>query len=273
MTGLLFPEIDPVAFWIPLFGWGALPVRWYALAYMAGFLLGWWTARRLAPLFGLTKESIDDFLPWAVAGVILGGRLGYVIFYQPALFLSDPLQVFYIWQGGMAFHGGALGVIAAIFAYAIRYNLPPLRLADIVCCVVPIGLFFGRLANFINGELFGRVSDVPWAVRFPGGGYVPRHPSQLYEAVLEGALLFIILIVLTRFESIRNRPGILASIFLIGYGSFRFIVEYFREPDAHLGIIWGVFSMGQILSLPMVVLGLAVFIFSLRRAPQSQQGV
>jgi phosphatidylglycerol:prolipoprotein diacylglycerol transferase len=258
-----FPALHPVAFSI-----GPLPIRWYALAYLTGFLLGWAYALRLARLEKdgrPTREDIDDFLPWAIAGVILGGRLGYVLFYQPALYLAEPLEALKLWHGGMSFHGGALGVIAALIIYPYRRNIPHLRLADIVCASVPIGLFFGRIANFINGELFGRVTDVPWAVKFPAGGYLPRHPSQLYEAGLEGLVLFFILFALIRCERVRQRPGIVSGVFLLGYGLFRSFIELFREPDEQLGFIIGHISMGQVLSLPMMLAGMGLIAYALLR--------
>lgn len=257
----VFPNIDPVAFWL-----GPLPVRWYALAYLAGFILGWRYAMYLAGFdknVRPEKEDIDDFIPWAIVGVILGGRLGYVLFYQFDLYLEHPLEALKVWQGGMSFHGGALGVIIALIAYPLLKGFNQFRLADMVCAAVPIGLFFGRIANFINGELYGRVSDVSWAIVFPGGGDNPRHPSQLYEAVLEGALLFVILFVLIRNDSIRGKPGIVSGAFLALYGVFRSFVELFREPDAHIGFLFGQFSMGQLLSLPMIAAGLGLIAFAL----------
>ncbi|MCB1532543.1 MAG: prolipoprotein diacylglyceryl transferase [Alphaproteobacteria bacterium] len=253
---LTFPAIDPVALWI-----GPLPLRWYALAYVAGFLLGWRYALYLSGLdekHNPTREQVDDFLPWAILGVILGGRIGYALFYQFDLYLSNPLEVLKVWHGGMAFHGGALGVILALIIYPLVKKFNPFRLADIVCACVPIGLFFGRIANFINGELFGRVSDVPWAMVFPRGGPEARHPSQLYEAALEGALLFLILFVLIRIKAVRDRPGIVSGAFLAGYGCFRAIVELFREPDAQIGFLFDVFSMGQLLSAPMIIAGVCL---------------
>lgn len=256
-----FPNIDPVAFAL-----GPIEIRWYALAYMAGFILGWQYCLYLA---GKNKDGqrpfktdIDDFLPWAVLGVILGGRIGYVFFYQPELYLDDPLEAFKIWHGGMAFHGGITGVIVALFAFCKLRTIPVLRLADMLACVTPIGLFFGRIANFINGELFGRISPVPWAVNFPRGGDMTRHPSQLYEAALEGVVLFLILFGLSRFERVRNRPGILAGAFLIGYGVFRAFVELFREPDIQIGFVFQIFTMGQVLCLPMIIGGLAVIAYA-----------
>lgn len=259
-----FPDIDPVALSL-----GPLEIRWYALAYLAGFLLGWKYALHLcglSPNNRPTRDDIDNFIPFAVLGVILGGRLGYVLFYQPALYLANPLDAFKVWEGGMAFHGGALGVIVALLLFAWQQKIQLLRLSDIVCACVPIGLFFGRLANFINGELFGRVTDAPLGVVFPRGGPYPRHPSQLYEALLEGALLFVILLFLYKKTNLKERPGVVTGAFLAGYGIFRMVVELFRQPDAHLGFIVGEISMGQILSLPMVLLGCAVITYSFYKA-------
>lgn len=258
---LTFPNIDPVAFEI-----GPLVIRWYALAYLAGFLGGWKYAMHLAglsPNNRPTKDDIDNFLPFTVLGVILGGRLGYVLFYQPSLYAANPLDALKVWEGGMAFHGGALGVIIALIAFSWVKKIQLLRLSDIVCACVPIGIFFGRIANFINGELFGRPSDVPWAMAFPRGGEVARHPSQIYEALLEGALLFAILLILIKNNWIRSRPGIVTGSFLVGYGAFRMFVEQYRQPDAHLGFIIDEISMGQLLSLPMILVGLGVIIYGL----------
>lgn len=253
-----FPAIDPVAFSI-----GPLVVRWYALAYLGGFLLGWRYALYLvARSSGLrpNKNDIDDFIPWAIIGVIAGGRFGYILFYNFEKYSIDPLEILKVWHGGMSFHGGAAGVIIALIVYSLRRGFSPLRLADIVCCAVPIGLFLGRIANFINGELYGRVTDVWWAVKFPAGGYLPRHPSQIYEAVLEGLVLFIVLFLMARAQSVRNRPGVLSGVFLIGYSLSRIAVEFLREPDAQIGYILNMFTMGQILSLPLLVFGIALII-------------
>lgn len=258
-----FPNIDPIAFEI-----GPLVIRWYSLAYLAGFLVGWRYALKLCGLHeGVrpNKTDIDDFLPWAVLGVILGGRIGYVLFYQPALYASNPLDALKVWEGGMAFHGGALGVIVALLAYAWKRKILLLRLSDIVCAVVPVGIFFGRIANFINGELFGRPTEQPWGVVFPNGGLLPRHPSQIYEAILEGAILFFILNVLSRKKL---EPGIVTGAFLAGYAAFRLFVEQFRQPDAHLGFIIGQASMGQILSIPMFALGVGVMGYALMKPLQ-----
>ncbi|HEX2257933.1 MAG TPA: prolipoprotein diacylglyceryl transferase [Afifellaceae bacterium] len=264
VLALPFPSIDPVAIEI-----GPLAVRWYGLAYFAGILLGWLYARRLADdarLWGgapaLTREHIDDFLLWAVVGIILGGRLGYVIFYQPGWYLDDPVAVLRIWEGGMSFHGGLLGTIIAMLAFAARRGIPALSLFDVVAAAVPFGLFFGRIANFINGELFGRPADVPWAVVFPEGGALPRHPSQLYEAGLEGIGIFLVLWLLTHHFGSLRWPGLTGGAFLALYGAARFFVEFFREPDPQLGFIAGFLTMGMILSLPMILVGLGAILYA-----------
>lgn len=257
-----FPAFDPVAFYL-----GPFPVRWYALAYIAGFLLGWKYCLHLA---GLNKDhrpnktDIDDFLPWAILGVIVGGRVGYVLFYQLELYAADPLEIFRIWHGGMSFHGGMLGVIVAMVAYSRKQGFSLLRLSDLLACAAPIGLFFGRVANFINGELFGRISSVDWAIVFPRGGEMPRHPSQLYEAFLEGIVLFMILFILQKTWNILSAPGLSAGIFLVGYGFFRGFVEFFREPDLQIGLIGDVLSMGQILCIPMIFGGVVLIGYALR---------
>ncbi len=250
---LAFPNIDPV-----IVSFGPVAIRWYALAYVLGLVLGWRYIRYLAKgaIPGLDQRAADDFLVWCTLGVILGGRLGYVIFYQPGYFIDNPGQIPVIWQGGMSFHGGMLGVIGALILFARMRKLNFLSVADAAAAAVPIGLFFGRVANFINGELYGRASDVSWAMVFPNGGPAARHPSQLYEAFLEGLVLFIILTVLVFVFRAGRRPGLVTGVFLIGYGLSRIVVELFREPDAFLGFIFGGISMGQILSLPMILLGL-----------------
>jgi phosphatidylglycerol:prolipoprotein diacylglycerol transferase len=256
-----FPAIDPVLIEI-----GPFAVRWYALAYIAGLLLAWRYCRWLAslPPKQLGPEAFDDFLVWATLGVVLGGRLGYVLFYKPGYYLYQPQEILLLWQGGMSFHGGLIGVLVAIGLFARRKGVHYFTLADIVGCATPIGLLLGRLANFINGELFGRPSEVPWAMVFPRGGPVPRHPSQLYEAALEGALLFLVLYLLVRRGWLRQ-TGLLSGCFLIGYAIARVLGEIFREPDAHLGPIIGPVTMGQILSLPMLLAGLLIVLWSRRR--------
>lgn len=248
-----FPVIDPVLIEI-----GPFAIRWYALAYIAGIMLAWryiLVLMRRAPS-GAGRKDIDDFVAWATLGVVLGGRLGYVLFYQFDYYLANPQQILFVWQGGMSFHGGVLGVVVALVVFARRRGLGLMALSDLVACATPIGLFFGRLANFINAELWGRTSDVPWAMVFPRGGPVPRHPSQIYEAALEGVVLFFVLLALWRVARLRDRHGFLTGAFLCGYGVARMIGELFREPDAHLGFLWSGVTMGQILSLPMIAVGL-----------------
>lgn len=255
-------EFDPVAISL-----GPVDIRWYALAYIAGLLLGWTLMRRLARSSKgpITDEMIDDFLVWATFGVVIGGRLGYVLFYQPAFYLSNPIEILKVWQGGMAFHGGLIGVIAATFLFARKRGIPVLQLGDMVTMAAPIGLFFGRIANFVNGELFGRPTDVPWAMIFPTGGPEGRHPSQLYEAALEGLVLFLVMLALSRVPAVRDRHGSLAGVFLAGYGIARFIAEFFRQPDPFLGFLWAGATMGQMLSLPMVVIGFALLAWAQKR--------
>ena len=247
-----FPVIDPVLVQI-----GPLAIRWYALAYITGIVLGWILARRLSALapVAATRQQVDDFVTWATLGVILGGRLGYVLFYRPDHYLAHPLDILQVWQGGMSFHGGALGVIVALILFCRQQRLDLLAFADRVTAVVPIGLFFGRLANFVNGELWGRVTDMPWGMVFPTGGPLPRHPSQLYQAGMEGLLLFGLLQFLVWRPGIRARRGFVAGAFLAGYGVARFIGEFFRQPDAFLGFLFAGATMGQLLSLPMVLVG------------------
>ncbi|WP_043362839.1 prolipoprotein diacylglyceryl transferase [Belnapia sp. F-4-1] len=247
-----FPIIDPVLVQV-----GPLAIRWYALAYIAGILGGWWLARRLVALKPevATRQQIDDFVTWTTLGIILGGRLGYVLFYRPGHYLAHPLDILKVWEGGMSFHGGALGVIVAIVLFCRQERLDMLGFADRVTAVVPIGICLGRLANFINAELWGRVTDVPWAMVFPTGGPEPRHPSQLYQAGMEGVLLFILLQVLVHQPAIRARRGFVAGAFLAGYGVARFIGEFFRQPDAFLGFLFAGATMGQLLSVPMILVG------------------
>jgi len=247
-----FPNIDPV-----LIGFGPFVVRWYALAYIAGLLLGWRLMRRLAvrPPEAATLEDIDDFLVWATLGVVLGGRIGYVLFYNAAYYMAHPMAALAVWQGGMSFHGGLAGVVVAGVLFCRKRKIPMLPFADRLACVAPVGLFFGRVANFINGELFGRVADVPWAVVFPRGGPSPRHPSQIYEALGEGALLFAVLMWLARDERLRRRPGLLTGVFLAGYGAVRMVGELFRQPDAHIGFLGFGTTMGQWLSVPLLIAG------------------
>ncbi len=260
---LAFPNFDPIAIHL-----GPLGIRWYALAYITGLVGGWKYMRWLVskPPFAMTGEQVDDFLVWATLGVVLGGRTGYVLFYKPLFYLHNPEQILALWRGGMSFHGGALGVIVAIVLFTRRHKLSLLAVGDTVCTVVPIGLFFGRLANFVNGELFGRPAplDLPWAMIFPNGGPIPRHPSQLYEAGLEGIVLFTVMHLLWRNESLRLRSGFLSGAFLAGYGIARITGEFFRQPYIQLGYLWGGTTMGQLLSIPLVLVG-AIFMLRARR--------
>jgi phosphatidylglycerol:prolipoprotein diacylglycerol transferase len=244
-----------------IFAIGPLAVRWYSLAYITGILAGWWYVLRLIERPGapMARRHVDDFVFWATIAVIAGGRIGYILFYDFAQYLQHPLDMLKLWEGGMSFHGATAAVALAIWLFCRRNGLSILRFADYIACVAPIGLFFGRLANFVNGELWGKATTVPWAIVFPGGGDVPRHPSQLYEATLEGLVLFTILnLMFWRSKTARYRPGLLTGVFLTGYGAFRFLVEFFREPDQQFA---GTFfattiHMGQLLDLPMLIGGL-----------------
>ncbi len=261
---IVHPDIDPVALSI-----GPLAVRWYGLMYLAGFAAAWWLGRirigkGLAPI---TREQFDGLLFLALLGVILGGRLGYVLFYKAGDYASRPLEIFAVWQGGMSFHGGLLGVILAMAWVARRQHVDYLRLMDFIAPLVPLGIAAGRLGNFINGELYGRVTDAPWGMVFRGAGEAPRHPSQLYQFALEGLVLFIILWL----YSAKPRPrGAVSALFLAGYGVLRFVAEFGREPDAHLGYLALGLTMGQWLSLPMIAAGLVLFWWSARNAASRQ---
>jgi phosphatidylglycerol:prolipoprotein diacylglycerol transferase len=266
---LPFPVIDPVIFSV-----GPIAVRWYALSYIAGILLGWLYVRALIrdqKLWGgpppLQLEDYDDFIVWVTVGIILGGRLGYVLFYNLPFFLANPSEIFQAWKGGMSFHGGFLGCVAAVMLFAWRRKLSVLSLGDLTCAAGPIGLLLGRLANFINGELWGRPADVPWAMIFPTGGPFPRHPSQLYEAALEGVVLFLILFALIRMGALK-RPGLILGAFTLGYGVLRMFSELFREPDAQLGFLWGGMTMGMLLCIPLIVTGIVLIVVALKRAPR-----
>lgn len=262
-----FPAFDPIVFSI-----GPFSIRWYALAYVGGILLAWWLARRIAAnqtLWGghspITPANVDDVIAWCALGIVLGGRLGYVLFYGFNYFISNPLEIFVLWRGGMSFHGGFLGTILALVLYGRRHGISMLSMLDLGAIVTPIGLFLGRIANFINGELWGRVTDVPWAVIFPNAGTEPRHPSQLYEAMLEGIVLFAIGIIAARMGALR-RPGLIGGLFVAIYGLARIAGEQFREPDAHIGFFAGGLTMGTLLSLPMVLAG-AIAIVRAYRLP------
>ena len=268
-TWFSFPQIDPVAFAI-----GPLAIRWYALSYMAGLIVGWQILRYLAkaPTSPVSQEQLDNLLNYILFGVIIGGRLGYVLFYKPLDYLADPFSILKVWEGGMSFHGGFIGVVLAVLLFARVQKIPLWALSDRVALVAPLGLFFGRLANFINGELYGRVTSHPIGMIFPTGGPLPRHPSQLYEAGLEGLVLGLIMILLWRMKIAQARPGILVATFLMGYGLSRFIIEFAREPDSHLGLydfgLWQA-SQGQLLSLPMVAIGFIFALIIIKKSPQN----
>jgi phosphatidylglycerol:prolipoprotein diacylglycerol transferase len=269
---LPYPAINPV-----LIQLGPLAVRWYALAYIVGILAGWVYARAIIKserLWGgaapLTVVDFDDFIVWVTVGIVLGGRSGYVLFYDLPLFASHPTQILALWNGGMSFHGGVLGCVVAIVLFALRRGIPILSLGDVSTAVAPIGLFLGRIANFINGELWGRPTNVPWAMVFPhDAAGVPRHPSQLYEAALEGIALFVVLNLLVRFGALR-RPGIVTGFFMFGYGVARIICEFFREPDAQLGFLWGGLTMGMLLCIPLMLAGIAFIAYAVSCEPQPE---
>jgi phosphatidylglycerol:prolipoprotein diacylglycerol transferase len=261
MAIMPFPDIDPIAFSI-----GPLAIHWYGLAYVVGIMLGWSYARRIAGNDSLwpgnaspvTKTQLDDFVVWAALGIVLGGRIGYILFYDMPAVIESPIRAIQIWNGGMSFHGGIIGTTLAMILFARKNSIPIWSLFDIVAGVVPIGLFFGRIANFINGELWGRLADVPWAVVFPSGGPFARHPSQLYEAGLEGiVLLSVLALLIYGFRALKS-PGLISGVFVCGYALSRILVEFFREPDAQLGYLLGTgwLTMGMVLSFPMILLGL-----------------
>lgn len=262
MTSLAYPDISPVIFSI-----GSFSLRWYSLAYLLGIVAAWLLVSRNIKKYNLpiSKQNLEDLVFYATLGVIIGGRCGYVLFYGREMFWENPLEIFAVWHGGMSFHGGIIGVIIALYWACKKIGYKFLSITDLASLYVPIGIFLGRLANFANDELWGRISDVPWAVRFPNGGYLPRHPSQLYEAALEGVLLFIVLNVLWQFQYIRRHTGIISGMFLTCYGIFRILLEQFREPDSQLGFVWGPLTMGQLLSLPIILLGLIVIYCGIRR--------
>lgn len=265
---IAFPRFNPIALQI-----GPIAIRWYALAYICGIVIGWLYARALVKkerLWGgpapITLAQLDDFILWVTIGIIVGGRTGYVLFYNPSFFFEHPAEIFQLWNGGMSFHGGFLGCVAAVMLFARSNGISILSLGDITTAVGPIGLFLGRLANFINSELWGRPADdsVPWAMVFPNGGPLPRHPSQLYEAGLEGILLFAILAVMIRMGALK-RPGLILGSFIAIYAFARITGEFFREPDPQLGFLWGGLTMGMLLSVPMIVAGAILIVMAWRR--------
>jgi phosphatidylglycerol---prolipoprotein diacylglyceryl transferase len=261
---LVHPQIDPVALQL-----GPVAIHWYGLTYLAAFALFYWlgtlrTRHQPFARIGWAREDVEDILFAGVLGVVIGGRIGYCLFYKPEYYLANPLEILYVWQGGMSFHGGLLGVIVAEIWFAKTRKRPLLEVADFVAPCVPTGLMMGRIGNFINGELWGRVADpsLPWAMVFRGAGDAPRHPSQIYQILLEGLLLFILLWLYARKE---RKSGQVAAAFLVGYGIFRFIAEFFREPDAHLGLLSLGMSMGQWLCVPMVLGGAGLWWWASKR--------
>jgi phosphatidylglycerol:prolipoprotein diacylglycerol transferase len=278
-----YPQFDPVAISIgPVFGYGPLDIKWYGLAYVAGLILGWLYIRRLlatprlwrneTPPFAVAK--VDDLLLYMTGGVILGGRLGYVLLYEPATYFADPISILMINKGGMAFHGALVGTIIAIWLFAYNHKVNLWSTGDVCAAAVPIGLFFGRVANFINGELFGRVSDVPWAMVFPDAWRLhaaiepaTRHPSQLYEAAMEGLILFLVLRVLSHHRDALKTPGVIGGVFLAGYGTARIIAEFFREPHAGHALNIGPLTAGQMYSVPMVIAGVLLVLRAVRSKP------
>nr|WP_249196182.1 prolipoprotein diacylglyceryl transferase [Gluconobacter kondonii] len=264
---MIFPDFDPVAFHV-----GPLAVRWYALAYMVSFIIALPIAKRLNRLSPevATKEQVDDFLFYAILGVLLGGRLGYVLFYRPMDYFSHPLEIFKTWDGGMSFHGGALGVILVLAYFSWKNRLSFLAFADRIVPVVPIGLGLGRCANFVNGELWGRPAslDLPWAMIFPTGGPIPRHPSELYEALTEGVLLLCVMLFAASRPAARERFGFLSGLFLFGYACARSFCEFFRQPDANIGFLSGGTTMGQLLCIPMALAGMGLMVYAMRRPAQ-----
>jgi phosphatidylglycerol---prolipoprotein diacylglyceryl transferase len=266
-----FPSFDPV-----LVSIGPFAIRWYALAYICGILLGWLYARAIianerywggpAPM---TVLDYDDFILWVTLGIILGGRTGYVLFYNLPYFAEHPLEIVQLWNGGMSFHGGFLGCVLAVILFARSRGISILSLGDLTCAVAPIGIFLVRLANFINGELWGRAADVPWAMVFPADRlHLPRHPSQLYEAGLEGVVLFVLLFLLVRAGALK-RPGLILGAFALLYGLARCVCEFFREPDPQLGFLWGGLTMGMLLSVPLMIAGVILIAHALRAQPRT----
>ncbi|WP_027058525.1 prolipoprotein diacylglyceryl transferase [Mesorhizobium loti] len=261
LASLPFPQINPILIQI-----GPLAVHWYGIGYIVGILFAWWYAKRLAAnpkrwpdgILPMKPEDLDDFIVWAAIGVVLGGRTGYILFYDLARYIAHPLDIFAVWQGGMSFHGGLLGVILAMTLFSIKRGIRTWSLFDVVAAGVPVGLGLVRVANFINSELWGRPTDMPWGIEFPNGGPFTRHPSQLYEAFLEGIVLFLVLRILTHSRLKLKTPRFVGGAFICGYGLSRIFVEFFREPDQQLGYLLGTnwLTMGMILSTPMVLAGI-----------------
>jgi len=261
MIGFAYPDISPI-----IFSLGPVAIRWYSMAYLVGIIAAWLLVSRDVKKYdlGLTKENMEDAAFYVTLGIILGGRVGYMLVYGRDMLFQSPLSIFEIWKGGMSFHGGIIGVIIALWLLSRKLKYEFLRLTDMICVYVPIGIFLGRLANFANDELWGRETSVPWAVRFPSGGYLPRHPSQLYEALTEGLLMFAILLFCWRCQKIREKTGFVSGLFLFLYGFFRMSMEHFRQPDVQMGFFFKYITMGQMLSLPFLILGLCLIVRAIR---------
>ena len=260
-----FPNIDPVIIKMDPFA-----ISWYSMSYVCGILFGYSYLQHLNKIgkVKLEPKIFDDAIIYIIIGIILGGRIGYILFYNLDYYINNPTDIIKTWNGGMSFHGGLIGGLVASYLLALKFKVKFLNLIDYFACATPIGLFLGRIANFINGNLYGKPTDVPWAVLFPKGGKLPRHPSQLYESFFEGLVILFILFMLFSFTKIQNFRGMLTSTAIILYGIFRFIIEYYREPDAHIGYIYNYFTLGQILSLPMIIGGLILFLLSINLKEQ-----
>ena len=258
MLTIPFPNINPIAI-----KFSAISIHWYGIAYVFSIILGMYISQLLEKKYkiaGIASKDFDSLVVYVVIGIIIGGRLGYIVFYMPHCIIDRPIEILKIWHGGMSFHGGIIGVSIAIWIFCLRHKKKLLAVTDLIACVTPIGLFFGRIANFINAELYGKKTEVAWGVIFPNTDFEPRHPSQLYEAFTEGFLLFIIMLVTIRLASVRRHVGRTSGVFLIFYSIFRICVEIFREPDPHIGYIFNLFTLGQLLCFPMLILG--IFLYS-----------
>lgn len=267
MSAFIFPDIDPVAFHL-----GSLAIRWYGIAYLAGILLGWryalWLVRKSGS--GVAPQIFDEFIPWAVIGIVAGGRLGQVLFYNSAYYFQNPLKIFALWEPGMSFHGGLIGIVLSILWFCKRKKINPLAMGDIISVATTIGLFFGRLANFVNGELWGRPTEMPWGVIFRHVDPLPRHPSQLYEASLEGFGLFVLLTLISlKTKLIQKRPGAVFAIFLLGYSVSRIIIEFFKEPESYGDYFWWGTTRGQWLTLPLMAAALFILKITKSKAPEN----
>ena len=254
---LVHPLIDPV-----IVTFGFVQIRWYSLAYVLGFIISLYLIKKInnKSSYSLSNKLIDDFFIWSVLGVIVGGRLGYVIFYQTIYTINNPISIFFIWKGGMSFHGGLIGIFLSILFFSKYKKINYFHLSDLVAVVAPIGIFLGRIANFINVELYGRITNFPFAIVYPNIDNMPRHPSQLYEAFFEGIILFVILIYYSKKNYNKNNFGLITSLFLILYGVFRILIEFLREPDGHIGLFLNSISMGQLLCIPLIIIGIGIYI-------------